>query len=61
VAGIREGVAVGLEKIKEYPYTFLYLDHNPFFWRLRTNPQFQKILARQEKTYKKRLRLYSLN
>ena len=60
VAGIKEGVAVGFEKTKEYSYTFVYLNHNPFLWRLQTNPQFQKILAQQEKTYKKRLRLYSL-
>jgi len=60
VAGIKEGVAVGLEKTKEYLYTFVYLNYNRFFWRLQTNRQFQKILAQQEKIYKKRLRLYSL-
>ncbi|MDH4196639.1 MAG: protein kinase, partial [Candidatus Aminicenantes bacterium] len=61
VTGIRQGVASGFEEFKEYTYTYRYLENNPFLWTLRTNAQFQKILAQQKKTYEKRLRQYSLN
>jgi len=60
IVGIKAGIAVGLERVKEYAYTYLYLDKNPFFLTLKKNPEFQKILAQQKRIYEERQRKYSL-
>ncbi len=61
VAGIRQGIANGFEKFKEYTYTYIYLERNPFFRTISANPEFQRILAQQKEIYTERQRKFSLS
>jgi len=58
LANIREGIRRGFAVNKDYLYTYLYLDRNPDFKVLRSEPEFLTILAEAKAAYEDLLRKY---
>ncbi len=58
VKRIREGSKEQFEKQHWYPYSFLFLEHNPFYDSLREEPDFQLILRRERDVYQERLKKF---
>lgn len=58
LANIREGIQRGFAVNKDYLYTYLYLDRNPYFRVLRSEPEFLAILAEAKATYEDLLKKY---
>ncbi|MGD8535663.1 MAG: protein kinase [Candidatus Aminicenantes bacterium] len=55
IQNIELAIEKGLEKVKTYPYHYLYLIKNPFYDNLRDDPRFQEIVKKQEEWYRENL------
>jgi serine/threonine protein kinase/tetratricopeptide (TPR) repeat protein len=58
IAKIREGIDVGFRESGDYMYNFLYLSQNPYFARLKPDPEFLTILATARARYEMMLKTY---
>ncbi len=48
---IEEGIRVGFEEVGDFLYSYPFLASNPFYARLKDEPAFQQLLAREKKKY----------
>jgi serine/threonine protein kinase len=56
---VREGIERGMRVSKDLMYTYEYLARNPVLRNLRSEPEFQKILAGQKARYEETIVLYA--
>lgn len=57
ILNIQMGIEVGFEKVQHYLYSYLLLENNPCFDKLRDDPRFEKILNGRKNIYDQRKKI----
>jgi len=55
---IEEGILLGFLDIKEYLYSYPFLESNPCYGGLRHDPRFKEILRKEKKIYREKLKKF---
>jgi len=58
ITNIEIGIAIGFKEVKDFLYSYPFLNTNPFYASLRKDPQFKELLLREKRKYQLKLKKF---
>lgn len=58
IKNIEIGIAVGFKEVKDFLYSYPFLNTNPFYASLKKNPKFKELLLREKRRYQLKLKRF---
>mgnify|MGYP001063076799 CR=1 FL=1 len=56
IKNIEIGIAIGFKEVKDFLYSYPFLNTNPFYAGLKKSPQFKELLRREKRKYQLKLK-----